>query len=278
MPAPRCAHLPSSTRSPLTHTTQILSWLTAVPGVRTVTEAAVRATFFNQFVGGDTAEACVPLLRRLRARNMGALFAYSVEVDEGTAMGAGHDPANSPHARIVDEMVHSIDVAADFEDQLAPPGTPPTARKTWVAVKLTALLPDAHALWNLSAHILEARKGYRDPPGRPRLADVEFPGAPHDNDLDVVLKSKGESIPAPLTQADAAALAQLYSDLCRICTRARERGVRIIIDAEYRYVNHEYLVCHPTNSTSSWYQPAIDALTHALSRKFNALEDGASCS
>uniref|UniRef100_D8PUW4 Proline dehydrogenase n=1 Tax=Schizophyllum commune (strain H4-8 / FGSC 9210) TaxID=578458 RepID=D8PUW4_SCHCM len=235
---------------------KLLSWLTAVPGVRTVTEAAVRATFFNQFVGGDTAEACVPLLRRLRARNMGALFAYSVEVDEGTAMGAGHDPANSPHARIVNEMVHSIDVAADFEDELAPPGTPPTARKTWVAVKLTALLPDAHALWNLSAHILEARKGYRDPPGRPRLADVEFPGAPHDNDLDVVLKSKGESIPAPLTQADAAALAQLYSDLCRICTRARERGVRIIIDAEY-----------------SWYQPAIDALTHALSRKFNVLED-----
>ncbi|KAL1732563.1 FAD-linked oxidoreductase-like protein, partial [Schizophyllum commune] len=235
---------------------KILSWLTAVPGVRTVTEAAVRATFFNQFVGGDTAEACVPLLRRLRARNMGALFAYSVEVDEGTAMGAGHDPANSPHARIVDEMVHAVDVAADFEDELAPPGTPPTARKTWVAVKLTALLPDAHALWNLSAHILEARKGYRDPPGRPRLADVEFPGAPHDNDLDVVLKSKGESIPAPLTQADAAALAQLYSDLCRICTRARERGVRIIIDAEY-----------------SWYQPAIDALTHALSRKFNVLED-----
>ncbi|KAL1714374.1 FAD-linked oxidoreductase-like protein [Schizophyllum commune] len=237
---------------------KLLTWLTAVPGVRTVTEAAVRATFFNQFVGGDTAEACVPLLRRLRARNMGALFAYSVEVDEGTAMGAGHDPANSPHARIVDEMVHAVDVAADFEDELAPPGTPPTARKTWVAVKLTALLPDAHALWNLSAHILEARKGYRDPPGRPRLADVEFPGAPHDNDLDVVLKSKGESIPAPLTQADAAALAQLYSDLCRICTRARERGVRIIIDAEY-----------------SWYQPAIDALTHALSRKFNVLEDGA---
>ncbi|KAI5825600.1 FAD-linked oxidoreductase [Schizophyllum commune Tattone D] len=235
---------------------KILSWLTAVPGVRTVTEAAVRATFFNQFVGGDTAEACVPLLRRLRARNTGALFAYSVEVDEGTAMGAGHDPANSPHARIVDEMVHAVDVAADFEDELAPPGTPPTARKTWVAVKLTALLPDAHALWNLSAHILEARKGYRDPPGRPRLADVEFPGAPHDNDLDVVLKTKGESIPAPLTQADAAALAQLYSDLCRICTRARERGVRIIIDAEY-----------------SWYQPAIDALTHSLSRKFNVLED-----
>ncbi|KAL1743703.1 FAD-linked oxidoreductase-like protein [Schizophyllum fasciatum] len=235
---------------------KLLSWLTAVPGVRTLTEGAVRLTFFNQFVGGDTAEACVPLLHRLRARNMGALFAYSVEVDERTATGAGPDPAASPHARIVNEMVHSIDVAADFEDALAPPGTPPTARKTWVAVKLTALLPDARALRNLSAHILEARAAYRDPPGRPRLADVPFPGAPHDDDLDVVLRSKGETIPAPLTQADAAALAQLYSDLCRICTRGRERGVRIIIDAEY-----------------SWYQPAIDALTHALSRKFNKLEN-----
>ncbi|KAL1684964.1 FAD-linked oxidoreductase-like protein [Schizophyllum commune] len=179
---------------------------------------------------------------------MGALFAYSVEVDEGTAMGAGHDPTNSPRAhrgrngarRRPRAAGHASDRAQDVGRGQAD-GL--TSRR-------------ACAMWNVSAHILEARKGYRDPPGRPGLADVEFPGAPHDLDLDVVLKSKGESIPGPLTQADAAALAQLYSDLCRICTRARERGVRIIIDAEY-----------------SWYQPAIDALTHALSRKFNVLED-----
>ncbi|TRM59231.1 FAD-linked oxidoreductase-like protein [Schizophyllum amplum] len=247
---------------------KILSYLTSVPGLRTLTEGIVRVTFFDQFVGGDTAEGCIPLLRNLRARNTGALFAYSVEVDENAAMGADGAAdlsGPSPHAQIVNEMVHSIDVAADFEDALPSDAfvqgskPAPTSRKTWVAVKLTALLPDAHALHRLSSHILAARKTYRDSV-KPKLAEVEFPGAPHDNDLDAVLGKdaviKGKEgaipakLPAPLTQADALALAQLYSDLCRICARAQERGVRIIIDAEY-----------------SWYEPAIDAFTHALMRR-----------
>jgi proline dehydrogenase len=31
-------------------------------------------------------------------------------------------------------------------------------------------------------------------------------------------------------------LKELHEDLIKICTRARERGVKVIIDAEYRYV------------------------------------------
>jgi proline dehydrogenase len=52
-------------------------------------------------------------------------------------------------------------------------------------------------------------------------------------------------------------LRELHADLERICARAQARGVRIIIDAEY-----------------TWYQPAIDALTLALMRRFNALGAG----
>lgn len=40
---------------------------------------------------------------------------------------------------------------------------------------------------------------------------------------------------SPLSAADIDDLKQLHDNLVRICTRAKERGVRIIVDAEHRY-------------------------------------------
>ncbi|KAG6855379.1 hypothetical protein H0H87_003918 [Tephrocybe sp. NHM501043] len=57
-----------------------------------------------------------------------------------------------------------------------------------------------------------------------------------------------------LTAQDITALRDFHADLVRICEHAQERGVKIIVDAEY-----------------SWYQPAIDALTLSLTRQFNKL-------
>jgi len=59
-------------------------------------------------------------------------------------------------------------------------------------------------------------------------------------------------VDTPLTAEDIAALKELHDDLVRVCKRAQERNVRIIVDAEY-----------------SWYQPAVDAYTHALMERFN---------
>lgn len=93
---------------------------------------------YQQFVGGDSAQETVPLLHRLRSQNKGALFAYSIEVDESDparkrSPSSGHDTHHLKpvHKRVVDEMIRSIDVAADFEDGLSA-GT----RMTWVAVKM----------------------------------------------------------------------------------------------------------------------------------------------
>lgn len=102
----------------------------------------------SQFVGGETARAAFPLLSMLRDQNKGALFAYSVEVDEHEAAGTTHHSNEGPgsaasderpgHKRIVTEMIRSIDVAADFEDEF---GTQAVAgRRTWVAVKLVGKL------------------------------------------------------------------------------------------------------------------------------------------
>ncbi|KAG6848555.1 hypothetical protein H0H93_015963 [Arthromyces matolae] len=221
------------------NSSELLS-LASLPGISWFAQAFVRITFFDQFVGGETAERTLPLLYKLRAANKGALFAYSVEVDENeaTASGSSQKKGPSPHKRIVNEMIHCIDVAADFEDGIS--GKVSTGRRSWVAVKMSALLPDANVLIKFSSHLLNTR------PKRP----VAYPGCPHSSDLDVLNKSSTEN----LTPEDIEALRDLNSDLLRICERAQERGVKIIIDAEY-----------------SWYQPAIDALTLSLSRQFNKL-------
>jgi proline dehydrogenase len=75
----------------------------------------------------------VPLLHSLRSANKGALFSYSVEADD-------LDISNKDFSRkqVVNEMVNSIDVAADFED--AHSTGQPGSRKTWVSVKMASLL------------------------------------------------------------------------------------------------------------------------------------------
>ncbi|TFK85683.1 FAD-linked oxidoreductase [Polyporus arcularius HHB13444] len=220
----------------------ILAALSAVPGLKQVTEAVVRATFFNQFVGGDTAEDALPLIEELRAQNTGCLFAYSVEVDETEA--AGHGPAQesravtSVHKQVVRETLHCIDVAADYEDKHT---TGRTGRRTWVAIKLSAMVPDAESLRRLSQYLVSTRPRVNPP--------VAFPGCPLPTDLDVL---SSPSVTGTLTQRDIAVLRELREDLLVICTRAQARGVRLIFDAEY-----------------SWYEPAIDAFTLDMMRHFN---------
>ncbi|KAF8555937.1 FAD-linked oxidoreductase [Imleria badia] len=226
------------------HAPEILDTLLKVPLVGTVVEGVVRRTFFDHFVGGETARAAFPLLSTLRNENKGALFAYSVEVDEHEAAGTRSGKSNEQpvHKRIVAEMIRSIDVAADFEDEF---GTQKAAgRRTWVAIKLTALLPNADALRNLSIHLTRTR---------PTLSPlVPFPGTPESSDLTVLHGWIPQD--SLLTAQDVEELKELYHDLNRICTRAKDRSVRIILDAEH-----------------SWYQPAIDAFGHSLMERFNKL-------
>ncbi|KAG0703502.1 FAD-linked oxidoreductase-like protein [Suillus ampliporus] len=200
----------------------ILDVLFGIPGMSKIVESFVRTTFFHQFVGAETAHGALPLVVSLRAENKGALFAYGVEVDEKEAARVDQEPV---HKRIVNEMIRSINVAADFEDGRDTLQSGRLGRRTWIAVKLTALLPNAQSLTNLSIYLTHTRAPLEPP--------VLFPGTPSPSDF------------------------SLYNDLVRICTRAQERGVRVVIDAEY-----------------SWYQPAIDAFGHAMMERFNKRPSG----
>ncbi|KAG9084581.1 hypothetical protein FRC06_003989, partial [Ceratobasidium sp. 370] len=211
----------------------LLEACASVPGLKQVSEAVVRRTFFAQFVGGDTCEDTLPLIAELRRQNKGTLLAYSVEVDEkNSASGAARWKKN------VDEMRASVDFAGDFEDALGQKGP----RKTWVAIKLSALVPAADPLKRMSAFLLKERP--RD--------DVPYPGTPGSFDLIVFEGSKEVLLKGGLTEEDITSLRTLYGDLRRVCKRARERGIRLIFDAEH-----------------TWYQPGIDAFVLALSREFN---------
>ena len=69
---------------------------------------------------------------------------------------------------------------------------------------------------------------------RPALSpSVPYPGTPESSDL-AVLHGR-ISRDSPLTAQDVEDLKELYHDLNRICSRAKDRSVRIILDAEHRY-------------------------------------------
>ena len=205
---------------------------------------------FCQFVGGDTLADALPLLRSLRSTNKGVLLAYSVEVDEKEATGTstsrdGTHNSNvvdttPPHKRIIDETLHCIDVAADLEEDLESksPSLAVKGKRTWVAIKLSALLPDASALLALSSFIVESSK--KDLV----RASIPFPGTPKIEDLDVILKTPSIGI-GHFTSAQVSELVELYDDLVTICTHAQKRGIKIIVDAEYRYVYTMFYVGRP---------------------------------
>ncbi|KZT42869.1 FAD-linked oxidoreductase [Sistotremastrum suecicum HHB10207 ss-3] len=198
----------------------ILKFFTSIVGLRELTQIVVRHTFFAQFVGGDTVNDTVPLLSHLRKENKGGLLAYSVEVDEHEA--TNHDLQSLPvYKQNVEEMIHSIDIAADFEASLG--SVSGASRKTWVALKMTALTPSSQTLIKFSDFLLQ---------NRPTDSGVVYPGLPHPSDLNVLEERTSlKTTPSSLSQEEIRALVELRDDLFRICKRARERGVKPAIDA-----------------------------------------------
>lgn len=87
------------------------------------------------------------------------------------------------------------------------------------------MLPNAQSLINYSKYILDTRQG---------PTTVPFPGAPRPSDMDILYSGSIEE--TPLTQQDVTDLRDLYEDLVKVCAHGEERGIRVVIDAEYRFV------------------------------------------
>lgn len=61
-----------------------------------------------------------------------------MEVDANEGAGGARSTGQPVNSNIVQEMIRSIDVAADFEDSHARE-TPGSGRRTWVAIKLVSV-------------------------------------------------------------------------------------------------------------------------------------------
>lgn len=87
------------------------------------------------------------------------------------------------------------------------------------------MVPDAQALINFSEYLIKTRP--------PLATSIAFPGCPSPTDMDILVV--GKVIPAsPLREQDVVDLKELHGNLIRICEHAHRRGVRLIVDAEYR--------------------------------------------
>ncbi|KAJ4469555.1 FAD-linked oxidoreductase [Lentinula aciculospora] len=220
----------------------ILDVLTSIPGVKQITYAFVRYTFFDQFVGGDTSQDCVPLLERLCAENKSGVLTYSVEVGQASTTD---QEARARAKHVVKQTIQSIDVVASTVDEQ--PLTKGNG-SLWIAIKLTGMIPRSQTLINLSAHLRNIRKSSSSP-------RISYPGCPTPSDLDFL--TEGTSLTgSPLTDQDVLDLCELHADLVQICMHCKKRGVKILIDAEH-----------------SWFEPAIDTMGLSLMRKFNSLSD-----
>ncbi|RSH88590.1 hypothetical protein EHS25_002817, partial [Saitozyma podzolica] len=224
-----------------------------IPGLKGLTEAIVRRTFFAQFVPGENVGECTPKMEELRERNIGAVLNYSAEAECETK-----DDARRLQQARLKEVYRALEGAGEFEDRVAAKGG--LRGSTAFALKVTGLI-DPDILARASTTILRLRPlTHSNAPSSPfsaPLPPVPYPGTPSDVDSRVVAHPKGDDGRVLLAlkgtvEGDMEELRRLWGDLRDLGSFAKRKGVKLMIDAEH-----------------TWYQPALDAYTLLLSQEFN---------
>lgn len=222
----------------------LYAFVSAIPIISSIANAFVVRTFFNQFLGGQSLEECLPKIEALREHQIGTLLGYNNEAET--------DGSNKDAQLILSRTRHilsSIEAQGKLAKRFCPSDSATGGdSRCWVKIKATGLLTDPSALCRGSIAILEARQDS----GLDK--DVPYPGLPHDGDWEAALKGSN------VTDADRAQLLGLRVTLESIASKARDNNVRIIIDAE-----------------QTWYQPVIDSLTEELMQKYNTSDGPATC-
>lgn len=177
---------------------KILSILNNSP-LRLPTEWFVRNTFFEQFVPGETVEDCIPSLKAMRARGIGAMLNYSAEVDESQLQG---DNTHGKEARREREREHrleqvmmALEKSGEYERSL------PLEQRgaTGFALKVTGIV-DPNVLERASYTLLRlrslAQSSSISAPNAPLF--VPYPGTPESLDCQVLARTQDFGDPREL--------------------------------------------------------------------------------
>lgn len=223
---------------------RLYSIASSLPILSSITHAFVMRTFFDQFLGGETADECTPKISAMRDGRIATLLGYNIEAElDGSSKDPGLIAAQTQH------VLSSIETQGRLARRFWP-DTSGTGgdNRCWVRIKITGLLPHPVALYHGSQAILKSRAAK----GLDR--DVPYPGLPQDGDWEAALSG------TETTESDRQQLLKLRATMETIASKARDNNVRIVIDAE-----------------QTWYQPVIDSLTDELMQRYNSHEGAATC-
>ncbi|CAO1635235.1 unnamed protein product [Parajaminaea phylloscopi] len=191
----------------------LLEWAstTSIPGVKWISEALVKLTFFDQFCGGETLPELEGAISRLASQGVGTLLTYSVEAESKGSMALVDGNTSMLHMDLVDEIQRSVDFAASLNEA--------KGCGCSVAVKVSGLLRDPSALGRVSDAI---------------ISRSDFTSSSHDaiHAFDEALGQRK----LPLSPQDHASMQELLDSLRRAGHRAREGRVKLIIDAEQSWL------------------------------------------
>ncbi|KIR58796.1 proline dehydrogenase [Cryptococcus bacillisporus CA1873] len=252
---------------------KILTILMKSP-LRQPTEWFVRNTFYYQFVPGETVEDCIPSLKAMRARGIGAMLNYSAEVDESQLQDDNINGKEARHQRLRERRLEQVMIALEKSGEYERSLPAEQRGATGFALKVTGIA-DPNILERASYTLLRlrslAKSGSTNASNTPHF--VPYPGTPESRDRQVVARTQDLSFGDPrelfvlkgkcddmgvlqndpgLKEDDLEVLSDLWYKLRKIGEKAKENGVALIIDAEH-----------------TWYQPALDAYTLLLSEEFN---------
>lgn len=234
-----------------------------VPGLKAITEAVVRRTFFAQFVAGEDLPECINAMNDLHAQNIGGVLNYSAESEAGDGLAEAHHAAQAHNWA---ECESAIEALGEFERHLSLTGG--FTGTSSFAIKLSGLI-DPDILERASTTICRIRPLSKSSEVVIDGLPAPFPGVPQESDGMVIdpAESRLASLPSvggafePLgilaadpgvSDSDLEALHGLWTKMRTLSGRAADLGVKLMIDAELA----------PT-------QPALDAFTLLLSMEFN---------
>lgn len=201
-----------------------LGWLIAA--------TIMRQTFFAHYTGGETAEACWPVLQSLHSQGVGTLMNYSAEAPK---LAPGSPVVSGVSQHHIDANLAAVAAATQFgrSSNQYPAGSAPI-RPTTVAIKLSGLVSDPYVFERASSYLTDQHISPYKPTGE------LFPASSTSNGT------------STLSKDDRSTMESLLTELRGICREAKENNVIVMIDAEY-----------------SWFQPAIDRLATFLAAEFN---------